>query len=133
MPVDCPEKQAGGDFCFPTRSGVFHVIGSPIVLNLGTGVMNSFSCMTEADGILMGCSCFGLAAGILNKGIKLFSVSCKGPSTWEQNQIGPPLAVAEQGGMWVPIVGSWHDPVLEKRNIFKNVLRRYLAEKGLLD
>lgn len=127
-PDDCPEKHAGGDFCYPKRSGVFHVRGAPIVLNLGADVVNTLGCMIKADGIIMGCSAFAEAAGILSKNMKLFSVGCGGPMTWEQNQMAPPLAIAERGEMWVPIAGSWRNPVLKSSHIFRRVLKQYLAE-----
>ena len=129
-PDDCPEKQAGGAFCYPERSGVFHVRGAPVVLNLDPDVVNTLGCMIEADGILMGCSAFGELAGVLSEGMKLFSVGCGGPMTWEQNQLSPPLAIAERGELWVPIAGSWRNPGIGSIHIFRQVLTQYLAKKA---
>lgn len=106
--------------------------GAPVVLNLGADVVNTLGCMIEADGILMGCSAFGETAGILSKGMKLFSVGCDGPMTWEQNQMSPPLAVAERGEMWVPIAGSWRNPAMKSTHIFQHVLKQHLANKAIV-
>eukprot|EP00903_Cladosiphon_okamuranus_P019865 g18259.t1 len=57
-PEDCPEKRAG-QFCSPTRDGVFEVVSKNIVLHVGPDVRNALSCMIHADGVLMGCSTFG--------------------------------------------------------------------------
>ena len=129
-PQDCPEKQAGGEFCYPERSGVFHVRGAPVVLNLGADVVNALSCLIAADGIIMGCSAFAIIAGILSNGMRLFSTGCGGPMTWEQNQIAPPLAISERGEMWVPVGGSWRNPYLRTTHILRQALRQHLANTG---
>ena len=120
-PDDCPEKQAGS-FCSPKRSGVFRVVGQPVVLHVGPDVQNAMSCMIQSDAVLMGCSTFGQVAGLLTKGISFFSTDCGGPSTPYQYKTIPPLAVAEKGRLWVPISGSWRDPVLASTDIFRAAL-----------
>lgn len=82
------------------------------MLHVGTNVVQTMSCMIHADGVLMGCSTFGQVAGILSKGISFFSLQCGGDKTPDQYLLIPPMAVAELGKMWVPVDGSWRDPVL---------------------
>lgn len=100
------------------------------MLNLGADVVNALVCLIEADGIIMGCSAFGVISGILSKGMRLFSTGCGGPMTWEQNKIAPPLAVAERGDMWVPIGGSWRNPYLKSSHILRQAVRQHLANRG---
>eukprot|EP00752_Nemacystus_decipiens_P015076 g13430.t1 len=128
-PTDCPEKRAGG-LCSPERNGIFKVVGKNIVLHVGPDVQNALSCMIHADGVLMGCSTFGQVAGLLTKGISMFSMACGGPGTPEQYKSIPPLAVAEKGHLWVPIAGSWRDPVMMSPTLFRAALDSLLAEKS---
>ena len=111
-PDDCPEKRAGL-FCTPQRSGVFHVLRRPITLHVGSDVLSALTCMIQADGLLMGCSTFGHVAGLLTRGISFFSMHCSGEKTPEQYKTIPPIAIAERGHLWVPVGGSWRDPVLK--------------------
>lgn len=127
VPIDCPEKEVGGKVCYPAVSGEFKVVGMPIIINVSPDVVNVFGCMIAADGIAMGCSSFGVLAGILSSGIKMFSDGCSGSLTWIQNKISPPLAVSELGYMWVPLSGSWVTPVLEKPELFSRALQQKLA------
>lgn len=127
-PDDCPEKQAGR-FCSPNRSGIFRVAGKPIVLQVGSDVQNAMSCMIQADAVLMGCSTFGQVAGLLAKGISLFSTDCGGPSTPYQYKTIPPLAVAERGYLWVPVSGSWRDPVLASTELLEGALDELIASR----
>ena len=129
-PTDCPEKRAGS-FCSPARDGVFNVVGKNIVLHVGPDVQNALSCMIQADGVLMGCSTFGQVAGLFTKGIKMFSMQCGGASTPDQYKSIPPLAVAEKGHLWVPIAGSWRDPVMASPTLFRGALDHLLEERGL--
>lgn len=79
--------------------------------------------MIQADGLLMGCSTFGQLAGLLNDdGISFFSVACDGLGTAVQYKMMPPLAVAERGYLWVPVEGSWRDPVLRSTGILDTAL-----------
>ena len=112
IPDDCPEKRAG-KFCSPQRTGVFNVLRRPITLHVGPDVQNAMSCMIQADGLLMGCSTFGHVAGLLTKGISFFSMHCSGEKTPAQYKTIPPLAIAERGHLWVPVAGSWRDPILK--------------------
>lgn len=132
-PADCPEKRAGAaDECPPERPGAFRVEGRPLVLHVGRDVANTLSCMIQADGLLMGCSTFGQVAGILNRdGISFFSTGCGGPGSPIQGKVVPPLAVAERGRMWVPVSGSWRDPVLRAKHLFSAALDELLEKKGL--
>ncbi|CAM9250414.1 unnamed protein product, partial [Hapterophycus canaliculatus] len=129
-PLDCPEKRAGA-FCSPIRSGIFEVLGKNIVLHVGSDVKNALSCMIQADGVLMGCSTFGQVAGLLTKGISMFSMTCGGTNTPEQYKIIPPIAVAERGRLWVPIAGSWRDPALTSNHLFAGALETLIAQRGL--
>ncbi|CAM9840597.1 unnamed protein product [Ectocarpus sp. 6 AP-2014] len=128
-PRDCPEKQAG-TFCTPKRAGIFRIRDKPIVLHVGSDVQNEMSCMIQADGVLMGCSTFGQIAGLLTRGISLFSTRCSGEATPHQYRSIPPLAIAEKGHLWVPIEGSWHDPVLTSTSIFSAALDTLLVARG---
>ncbi len=132
-PVDCPEKRAGAaDGCRPERSGAFRVQDRPLVLHVGRDVANTLSCMIHADGLLMGCSTFGQVAGILNRdGISFFSTGCGGPGSPIQGKVVPPLAVAERGRMWVPVSGSWRDPVLGAKQLLSAALDELLESKDL--
>lgn len=58
-PEDCPELRVGVGVCKPNRSGNFRIQGKPLVLHVGTDVVNTMSCMIKADGLLLGCSTFG--------------------------------------------------------------------------
>lgn len=98
-----------------------------MLLHVGADVQNAMSCMTQADAILMGCSTFGQVAGLLTKGISLFSTNCAGPKTPCQYKLIPPLAVAERGHLWVPVSGSWRDPVLISTKILSDALDELLA------
>lgn len=128
-PEDCPEKRAGA-FCSPTRDGMFRVVGKDIVLHVGPDVQNALSCMIQADGVLMGCSTFGQVAGLLTRGISMFSMECGGESTPEQYKTIPPLAVAERGHLWVPVAGSWRDPSLTSTALFRGALDTLLSERA---
>lgn len=133
IPDDCPQKQAGGyavSVCKPTRDGIFNVLSKNIILHVGEDVQNAMSCMIQADGLLMGCSTFGQVAGILSKGISMFSMKCVGPKTPHQYATTPPLAVAERGHLWVPIEGSWRDPILSSVSSFRGALDALLSQKG---
>ena len=127
VPIDCPEKDVGGKVCYRAQSKEFKVIGKPIVINTSGDVVNVLGCMIAADGIATGCSSFGVLAGILSSGIKMFSTGCSGHQTWIQNQVATPLAVSEQGYMWVPLSGSWQSPVLERTGIFSRALQQHVA------
>lgn len=129
MPDDCPEKRVG-HLCTPDRPGTFKVIGIPAVLHVGPSVRNALSCMIQADGLLMGCSSFGQIAGILSNGISFFSMHCSGYRTPQSYKTIPPIAVAERGHLWVPLAGSWHDPVLNSTAILNVALDTHLANKG---
>ena len=124
--MDCPEQRAGS-FCSPNRSGVFRVAERPIVLHVGPDVRNAMTCMIQADAVMMGCSTFGQVAGLLTKGISLFSTGCAGDRTPYQYRTVPPLAVAERGYLWVPIAGSWRDPVLSWPEIMSGALDELIA------
>lgn len=89
--------------------------------------------MIEADGLLMGCSTFGHMAGVLNhEGISFFSTECDGWRAPIHYKMMPPLAVAERGHMWVPVSGSWRNPVMNAMSIFEVALDELLKNKGLL-
>lgn len=105
--------------------------GKPIVLQVGSDVQNAMSCMIQADAVLMGCSTFGQVAGLLTKGISLFSTDCGGPSTPYQYKTIPPLAVAERGNLWVPVTGSWRDPVLASKELLGGALDELIAIRGV--
>lgn len=125
-PDDCPEKYHGHQ-CNPIRPGTFEVIGMPIFLHLDPEVHNALSCMIQADGLLMGCSTFGHIAGILSKGISFFSMHCTGFWAPVQYKMIPPIAVAEHGHLWVPVAGSWHDPVLNSTALLSGALDTHLG------
>eukprot|EP00904_Undaria_pinnatifida_P013653 jgi/Undpi1/9418/HiC_scaffold_27.g11875.m1 len=129
-PEDCPEKRAG-KFCSPNRPGIFRVAEKSIVLHVGPDVQNAMSCMIQADAVLMGCSTFGQVAGLLTKGISLFSTDCGGPSTPYQYKTIPPLAVAERGYLWVPVSGSWRDPVVASTDLLSGALDELIEARGL--
>lgn len=133
IPEDCPEKRAGAaNTCPPARSGTFRVEGKPLFLHVGRDVANTLSCMIQADGLLMGCSTFGQLAGILNRdGISFFSTSCGGLGSPIQDKMIPPLAVAERGRMWVPVAGSWRNPVLRAKPVLSAALDELLQNKGM--
>lgn len=99
------------------------------MLHVGPDVRNALSCMIQADGVLMGCSTFGQVAGLMTKGISMFSMQCGGASTPDQYKTIPPLAVAERGHLWVPIAGSWRDPVLASASLFRGALETFLSER----
>lgn len=131
IPDDCPAKRmAISESCPPKRSGVFHVLNKAIVLHVGLNVKNALSCMIKADGLLMGCSTFGQLAGLLTYGISFFSMHCAGARTSAQYKVIPPLAVAERGHMWVPVQGSWHDPVLASMGPFRHALALHLKNRN---
>lgn len=125
---DC-DKNAVGEKCNLNRSGVFGIHEKPMLLHVGRDVQNALSCMIHADGVLMGCSTFGHVAGLLSKGISLFSTACSHGLTPYQYRLVPPMAIAEGGYLWVPITGSWRDPVLESKELFKGALDTFLATK----
>lgn len=126
---DCAEEKDRA-FCSLMRSGIFHVAEMPIVLHVGQNLQNAMSCLTRADAVLMGCSTFGQVAGLLTKGIKLFSTSCEGNYTPNQYKITPPIAMAERGYLWVPVAGSWRDPVLESTELLRGALDELIATRG---
>eukprot|EP00752_Nemacystus_decipiens_P015661 g13975.t2 len=130
-PDDCPEKQAGR-WCSPAHDGIFKIVDKKIVLHVGSDVQNALSCMIHADGILMGCSTFGQMAGVLTKGISMFSVQCDGPRTPAQYKLIPPFALAERGNLWVPVAGSWRDPALISTSLFAGALDTLLAGRRLI-
>lgn len=70
---------------------MFSVQGRPLILHVGLDVQNELHCMTQADGILMGCSTFGQVAGIVNKGLKFFSVECSGGAIDAHYKMIPPM------------------------------------------
>ncbi|CAM9457360.1 unnamed protein product [Laminaria digitata] len=129
IPDDCPKKRAGFA-CSPQRSGIFHVLGKPIVLHVGEDVQNALSCMIQADGLLMGCSTFGQVAGLLTKGISFFSMHCSGGRTPTQYKTIPPLAIAERGHLWVPVAGSWRDPVLTSTDVLNSALYTLMSRRN---
>ena len=85
--------------------------------------------MIKADGVLMGCSTFGQIAGLLSRGISLFSTKCGGALPPVQYKSIPPLAVAEMGHLWVPIAGSWVDPELKSTALFSGAVDTLLASR----
>lgn len=130
IPDDCPETKNTNDRgCRPERPEVYNVVGKPFLLHVGNDVENAMTCMTVADGILMGCSTFGQLAGLLTKGISFFSMQCGGKLTPSHYQMIPALAVAERGHMWVPIEGSWRDPVLSSMPAFRHALVSLLKNR----
>lgn len=129
-PDDCPGKLHGSP-CSPTRDGVFKVTGKTILLHVGGEAKHDLSCMTQADGVVMGCSTFGQVAGILNTGISMFSLHCGGNKTPQHYKTVPPLAVAENGRLWVPISGSWRDPVLTAVSLFRKALDALVSQRDM--
>lgn len=125
IPDDCPQKFAGP--CAPVHSGMFEVVNKPMVLHVHPDVQNAMSCMIQAQGVIMGCSTFGQIAGLFTQGISLFSTQCGGERTPVQYKSIPPLAVAEMGYLWVPIAGSWRDPVLISKDLFRGALDTLLS------
>ena len=101
----------------------------PIILHVGHDVGNAMSCMIQSDGVMMGCSAFGQVAGLLTEGIRFFSTQCDGTNTPDQLKGMPPLAIAERGYLWVPISGSWRDPVLVSTEILDGALDTLLEYK----
>lgn len=77
----------------------------------------------------MGCSTFGQVAGLMSKGISFFSVHCNGAKSPAQYKTIVPIAVAERGHMWVPVAGSWHDPVLNTTHVLSNALEEHFGNK----
>lgn len=102
------------------------------MLHVGPDVQNAMSCMIHADGVVMGCSTFGQIAGLLTKGISFFSMQCGGAATPDQYKSIPPMAVAERGYLWVPIAGSWRDPVLASVELFRGALDTLITLKDAL-
>ena len=100
-----------------------------MVLHLHPDVENAMSCMIQADGVIMGCSTFGQIAGLLTEGISMFSTQCGGPRTPVQYKGVPPLAVAEMGHLWVPVAGSWRDPVLTSPALFRGAVDHLLEKR----
>lgn len=109
---------------------MFDVVGKPIVLHLDSDAHNALQCMIQADGILMGCSTFGQIAGIFSEGISFFSMKCGGDRTPAQYKMIPSIAVAERGHLWVPVAGSWHNPVLESNEVLNAALATHLTKDG---
>ena len=97
---------------------------------MGEDVENALSCMIQADGLLMGCSTFGQVAGLLSKGISFFSMHCSGGRTPTQYKTIPPIAIAERGHLWVPVAGSWRDPVLTSTDILRSTLDTFIAARN---
>lgn len=102
-----------------------------LYLHVGLDTRNDMSCMIQADGVLMGCSTFGQLAGLLSKGIKFFSMQCEGYLTQNQYKLVPPMAISEQGHMWIPVSGSWTNPAIASAVIFEAALDEHLRNKGL--
>ncbi|CAN0175538.1 unnamed protein product [Scytosiphon promiscuus] len=121
-PDQCWEKKHGAPSCLPDRSGVFLVQGRPLYLHVGLDVENAMSCMIQADALLMGCSTFGQVAGLFSEGVKFFSIGCQGWLTGPHYKMMPPMAVAEQGNMWVPVTGSWRNPAIYSERILEDAL-----------
>ncbi|CAN0477205.1 unnamed protein product, partial [Laminaria digitata] len=63
--------------------------------------------------------------------ISLFSTSCDEDRTAYQYKTTPPHAVAERGHLWVPIAGSWRDPVLESTDLLSGALDELIATTRL--
>lgn len=125
--VTMPNGAVGVQLC---SAPFIHMLCTPLAADLPHPVRCPRT--TQADGVLMGCSTFGQIAGILTNGIKFFSVGCMGHVTPVQYRMIPPFAIAEYGHMWVPIDGSWRDPVLSAEAIFHDALRELILTKGLL-
>lgn len=81
----------------------------------------------------MGCSTFGQIAGTLNTGLRFFSTACEGDKTPRHYKLMPPLAVAEGGHSWVPMNGSWRDPVLMSKEILRAELENLRATRNAAD
>lgn len=87
--------------------------------------------MIQADGILMGCSTFGHVAGLLNKGMKFFSLQCLATLAAPHYKLIPPMAIVEQGYMWIPVSGSWPDPAIASQVIFEATLDEHLRNRNM--
>ncbi|CAN0180876.1 unnamed protein product [Scytosiphon promiscuus] len=136
--AQCPSEETGFFEEFPTwpvaanevaacqtavePDDIFKVRGKDIMLHFERDVQNALTCMIQAHGIVMGCSTFGQISGLFSQGISMFSTQCGGDRTPPQYRMIPPLAISERGHLWVPITGSWFDPVLEAADIFRNAL-----------
>lgn len=129
-PDDCPEKRRMNAPCNPDHPGTFKVQEKPILLHVHPDVQNAMNCMIQADGVVMGCSTFGQIAGVFTRGISFFSTQCEGSVTPVQYRSIPPLAIAEMGYLWVPISGSWWNPVLKAPALLTGALEALLASKG---
>lgn len=125
-PDNCFEKRQGLGGCIPERDGIFYVQDKPMALHLNPDIRNALSCMIKADGIVMGCSTFGQIAGILSQGISFFSMECAGDMTGIKSRMTPGLAVAEKGHRWVPVRGSWLDPVLYSTDILRLAVEEFV-------
>ena len=106
------------------------MIGKPLVLHVDPDAHDALSCMIQADGLLMGCSTFGQIAGIFSNGISFFSMHCRGSRTPAQYKTIPPIALAERGHLWVPVAGSWYDPILNSNEVLSGALDIHLENKG---
>lgn len=102
------------------------------MLHLGSDVKKALSCMIRADAVMMGCSTFGQIAGLFTEGISMFSTACDGYRTPYQYKMIPPMAIVDGGRLWVPILGSWHDPVLASIELFRGALDTHVAAKDAL-
>ena len=100
---------------------MFRVHQKPILLHVGRDVLSSLSCMIQSDGVVMGCSTFGQIAGILTNGISFFTGKCGGRQTAPHYKAIPALAVAERGHLWVPLTGTWNEPMLNNTDILRRV------------
>lgn len=78
----------------------------------------------------MGCSTFGQIAGTLTAGLRFFSTACEGDQTPRHYKLMPPLAMAEGGKSWVPVKGSWRDPVLLSEEILRVELENLLGNNA---
>ncbi|CAN0144776.1 unnamed protein product [Scytosiphon promiscuus] len=132
-PDECWEKTQGAPSCPSPRSGVFLVQRKPLYLHVGLDVENAMSCMIKADGVLMGCSTFGQVAGMFSEGLRFFSVGCEGWVTPSNYKMVPPMAIAERGDMWVPVSGSWRDPVIRSERILNVALSQLYDKLGRAD
>lgn len=100
------------------------------MLHVGESMQNAMSCMIQAGAMFLGCSTFGQVAGLLTKGIKFFSMSCEGNYTPTQYKTTPLMAIAEGGYLWVPVAGSWRDPVLESTELLRSALHELITTRG---
>ena len=122
---DC-ERRATTNACSPNGSGIFRINQRYILLHVGRDVLSSLSCMIQSDGIVMGCSSFGQIAGILTRGISFFNVQCTGRQTAPHYKSIPALAVAERGHRWVPVAGTWSEPMLNSTDILRRVIKNQI-------